>query len=95
MGVVAEVEGGQVEEVDNQNDLGPNKVGANEEHDESEMEEVVENEVASNTGGSLNVAIVIREEVPQVTDLKEEQGEPERGLEISRMWGELRTSRAR
>jgi len=76
VGIVAEVEGGQIEKVDNQNDLGPNEVGANEEHDEREMQEVVENEMASNTSSSLNVGIVTREEVPCVTNLKEEKGEP-------------------
>ena len=82
---MTEVEGGQVEEVDNQKDLGPNEVGANEEHNKAEMQEVVENEVASNTSSSVDVGIVIREEVPCVTDLKEKEGEPRKGLEISRM----------
>jgi len=86
---VAEVEGGQIEEVDNQNDLGPNEVGANEEHDEREMQEVVENEMASNTSSSLNVGIVTREEVPCVTNLKEEKSEPiKRGDQgIESKWG--------
>jgi hypothetical protein len=32
--------------------------------------------MASNTGGSLNVVIVVGEEVPHVTDLEEEESEP-------------------
>lgn len=70
MGVVAEVEGGEVEKVDDQDDLGPNEVRSNKQHDECKLEEVVEDEVASDTRSSLDVVIVIREEVPDVADLK-------------------------
>ncbi len=44
---MTEVQRGQVEEVDNQDDLGPDKVAAHEEHDEGEGEKVVEDEVAA------------------------------------------------
>jgi len=37
MCVVAEIKGGQVEEVHDQDDLGPDKMAANEEHDESKL----------------------------------------------------------
>jgi hypothetical protein len=43
---VAEVERGQVEEVDDQDELGPYEVGSDEEHDEAEVEEIVRDEVA-------------------------------------------------
>lgn len=46
-GRVAEIERRQVEEVDDQNQLSPDEVGSDEEHDECEMEEVVEDEVAA------------------------------------------------
>jgi len=82
MCVVAEIKGGQVEEVDNQDDLGPDKMPADEEHDKRKLQEVIEDEVASNPSSRLNMVTVLREEVPQVSDLKEEDSEPvERGNE--------------
>ena len=55
MSVVTEVEGGKVEEVDDQDDLSPDEVAADEEHDEGELEEVVDYEVASNTRGCVDI----------------------------------------
>ena len=46
--IVAEVEGGEIEEVDDQYDLGPYEVGANEQHDKCKLEEVVDDEMTSN-----------------------------------------------
>lgn len=37
MCVVAEIEGRQVEEIDDQNHLGPNEVSANKQHDECKL----------------------------------------------------------
>jgi hypothetical protein len=37
MCVVAEIKGRQVEEIDDQDNLGPNKMPANEEHDEGKL----------------------------------------------------------
>lgn len=76
VGIVAEVEGGQVEEVDNENDLGPGKVGADKEHDEGEVEEVVEDEVAADGAGRVDVVGVAREEVANVAGLEDEQDDP-------------------
>jgi hypothetical protein len=76
MFVVAEIKSGQVEEVDDQDDLGPDKMPANEEHDEGKLQEVIEDEVAANTSSSLDMFTTLREEVPQVGDLKEEDREP-------------------
>jgi len=76
MCVVAEVKGGQVEEVDDQDDLRPDKMPANKEHDEGKLQEVIEYKVASNTSSSLNMLTALREQVPQVSDLKEEDSEP-------------------
>lgn len=59
--VVAEVERGQVDEVENENDLSPVEVRADKQHDKSEVEEVVEDEMASNAGGSVNNVRVARE----------------------------------
>jgi hypothetical protein len=52
-------------------------VAANKEHDECELEKVVEDEVASNSSGSLDMFAFVGEEVPQVCNLEEEEGEPE------------------
>jgi hypothetical protein len=71
VGVVAEVKEGQVEEVDDENDLGPGEVGADEEHHEGEVQEVVEDEVTSDAGGSLNIFGVLAEEVADVADLED------------------------
>jgi hypothetical protein len=59
--VVAEVERGEVDEVENENDLSPVEVRADKQHDKGEVEEVVEDEVASNTGSSVNNVRVARE----------------------------------
>jgi hypothetical protein len=74
--VVAEVKRGEVDEVEHQDNLGPVKVRADKEHDKCEMEEVVEDEVASNAGGSVNDVGVAREEVANVTSLENEQDNP-------------------
>lgn len=74
--VVAEVQRGQVEEIQDKDDLGPDEVGANEEHDPCELEKVVEDEVAANAGGCVDVGVVGREEGPDVADLENEEDEP-------------------
>lgn len=73
---VAEVERGQVAEVDDQDDLGPDKVRADEEHDECELEKVVKDEVRTDGGGGLDIGGVGGEEVPDVADLEEEEDDP-------------------
>lgn len=45
--VVAEVQSRKVEEVDDQDDLSPDKVRADKQHDKGEVQQVVQNEVAS------------------------------------------------
>jgi len=65
-------------------------MGANEEHDECKLEEVVENEMAPNTSGSLDIIIIVGEKVPDVSDLKEEENEPvdrgNHGIQCERCW---------
>ena len=80
--VVAEVQGGEVDEVENQDNLSPVEVGADKEHDESEVEEVVEDEVASDAGGSMNDVRVAREEVTNVTGLENEEDNPGKAVSI-------------
>jgi hypothetical protein len=60
MRVVAEVKRRQVEEVDDQDDLSPDEVSADEKHHEGKLQEVVEDEVASNPSGSLDMFALIR-----------------------------------
>jgi hypothetical protein len=59
MRVVAEIEERQVEEVDDQDELSPSKVASDEEHNESKLQEVVENEVASYTSSSLDILSLV------------------------------------
>lgn len=49
---------------------------ADEEHDKGEVEEVVEDEVASNAGGGMNMSGIRREEVANVATLKDEEDDP-------------------
>lgn len=55
------------------------------------MEEVVEYEVGSDAGGGLDVGGVFGEEVPEVGDLEEEEGEPvQRGdYGVEREWSRM------
>jgi hypothetical protein len=53
-------------------------VSTDEEHDECELEKIVENEVASNSCCSLDMFAFVGEEVPQVCNLEEKEGKPER-----------------
>lgn len=78
--VVAEVENGQVEEVDDQNNLRPDEVTANEEHDPSELQEVVEDEMAPDSSGCLDMVAVLGEEVPDVAELGDEEEEPAKSV---------------
>ena len=79
-GWVTEVQARQVEEVDDQDDLGPDEVAADEEHNEGELEEVVEDEVGSDGGGRVDVVSVGGEQVPDITDLEDEQEDPAKVL---------------
>jgi hypothetical protein len=76
IGWVAEVQRCQVEEVDNDQNLGPSEVASYEEHDESEVEQVVEDEVASHGTSSVQLLDVAREEVEDVATLEDEQYNP-------------------
>lgn len=74
--VVAEVERGEVDEVGNENHLSPSKVRADKEHDKGKVEEVVEDEVATNTGRGVDGVSVFGEEVQDVAKLKGEEEDP-------------------
>lgn len=70
---VLEVLGGEVEEVDDEQHLGEPEVAAAPKVDEAEPEQVVEDEVRANIGGSLDVDLILRVQVPAVSNLENEQ----------------------
>lgn len=74
--LVAEVERGEIEKVENQHDLSPHEVATDEKHNERELQEVVEDEVASNSGGSVDIVCVGREQMPDIANLKDEEQDP-------------------
>ena len=74
--VVAEVERAEVDEVQDEENLSPGKVGSSKEHDKGEVEEVVHDEVASTAGSSVADVGVAREEVTDITTLKDEENNP-------------------
>jgi len=45
---MAEIERGKVEEIDNQQNLGPEKVGACKKYDPTKLEKIIEDKVTSN-----------------------------------------------
>jgi len=76
MCVVSEIEGGQVEEVGNENDLCPNVVSSNEEHNEGELQQVVEDEMTPDSRGGVHVIGVGGEEMPNISDLEDPEDNP-------------------
>jgi len=71
--MVAEGQRAQVEEVDNQDELSPDEVAANEEHDEGEVQQVVRDEVGTDGASRVHLFEVAREEVHNIADLGNEQ----------------------
>jgi hypothetical protein len=76
IGVVSEVQGREVEEVEYQQQLGPGEIATDEEEDKANVEEIVHNEVATNSGGCVDMVDIAREQVANVADLQEEKDEP-------------------
>lgn len=76
VGVVAEVERREVDEVDDEDELSPVEVGADEEHDKGKVQEVVEDEVAADAGGGVDGVGVLGEEVGDVAKLEDEEADP-------------------
>lgn len=77
---MAHVEGGEVEEVEDEHDLGPDELGAGKEHDEGEVEEVVQDEVASDGRGGMLYVGVLGEEVADVASLHDPEKDPRRRM---------------
>lgn len=82
MGGMAEIQRRQVEEVDNQQNFRPEKVGASEEHNPTKLEKIVEDEMTSNRSGRIDKVCVCGEQMPDVTDLKDEQHNPKKLISI-------------
>jgi len=76
MSGVSEVQTRQVDERNQQNDLSPHKVAADKEHNEGKLEQVEDNEVASNTGSCVDIVAILGEKVTNVSNLKNEQDNP-------------------
>lgn len=76
VGVVAEVQRAEVEEVEDEDQLGPAEIGPHKEHDEGKVEKVVEDEVAAHAGGGVDVVGIAREETADVAGLEDEQENP-------------------
>lgn len=73
---VEEIEIQEVEEVYDLNNFGPHEVGTNEEQHEAEVKDVVEDKVATDVGGGGNAGSIIGEQLGNVADLQEENGDP-------------------
>jgi len=71
--VVSKVERGKVDEVDDEDYLGPNEVGVDEEEDKDRVENVVDNEVAAYGSCSRRDGAVRGEEMRDVAKLKDEE----------------------
>lgn len=76
VGIVSEVQGAEVEEVDNEDQFCPVEVGAHKEHDKSKVEEVVKNEVATDACRRMYNVGVGGKEVADVAALENEEGNP-------------------
>lgn len=74
--MVSVVQRAQVEVVENEDDLGPNEMGADKEHDEPEVEEVVKDEVAAHAGSGVDEGGVAGEEVGNVAALHDPKNDP-------------------
>lgn len=53
--IVTEVQRRQIDEVDDQNYFSPYEVTSNKEHDECKLQEIVEDEMTSNTSSCLDM----------------------------------------
>lgn len=76
VGIVAKIERREVDEVENEDELGPVEVGADKEHDKGKVEEVVEDEVVADAGGSVGALDVAGEEVADIANLQDEEANP-------------------
>lgn len=80
-GVVAEIQRAEVEEVENQYDLGDVEVRVHKEHYECKVKQVVEDEVAADTSSCGNDVGTAGEERCDVSKLEDEENNP--GFQLS------------
>lgn len=73
---VTQVDGEEVEEVDDQNYLRDDGVVADPEHHPGELEDVIEDKVASDSCGGLHHLILGAEQVPDVNNLEGPKYDP-------------------
>lgn len=97
---MAEVERGEVEEIEDQDDFSPVEVRSDKEHDEGKMEEVVEDEVAANARSSIDDVGVAREEMSNIAGLEDEEHNPVRQaisviMKYGGSWSALHTNKWR
>lgn len=74
--VVAEVERDEVDEVEDEHHLGPVKVRVDKEVDKEGVQQVVDDEVAADARGGVDILGVVGEEVADVAELEEEEDDP-------------------
>ena len=77
-GWMTEVDGDQVEEVEHKHELSGPEVGADPEEKKGRLQYIVDNEMASDVGSSVNPLGVVRKEMPDVADLKDKKRNPTR-----------------
>lgn len=76
VGIVAEVQRGKVEEVDDEDDLGPGEVRSHEQHDEGEVQEIIEDEVAAHCTSGIHIVDIAGEEMADVANLEDADDGP-------------------
>lgn len=74
--IVAEVERREIEEVDDEDDLGPDEVAGDEQEHKGGVQQVVEDEVATNSASGVDGLDLGREEVGDVASLEDEENNP-------------------
>ena len=67
---MAEIEGYQIEQIDNQEQFGPPKVRTDPEHGPAKLQQVVDDEMASYVGSRGDIVAIFGEEVPYISDLE-------------------------
>lgn len=96
---MAEVEGGELEEVEGKRDFGEDEVGAGPEHNVGKIEEVEQDEMRSNTASCLHPNLIIRKQMPDISQLTNEHPNPVNAdkdmVDTKRSWVGIRLSKRR
>ena len=90
VGIVAEVEGRQVDKVEYQYHFGPDEVRVHKEQDEGSVEQVVDDEVAADGASSVDMLYLAREQMSDVAQLQDEQEDPVRDSLVFVSWRSTR-----